>query len=59
MTYEERLAKAREEIDFLWKQTTYWAIKDTDSDTLRAWRARWNTACNMYEILTGYRYDGE
>ena len=59
MTYDERVAKARDNIDFLWKQTVCWMLKkDTDPEILRIWSDRWNAACDMYEILTGDRYDG-
>lgn len=58
MTNEERIAKAKEKIDFLWGETEYWLKKEGyGSPNVMLWNARWVAAKEIYELLIGERYE--
>ena len=57
MTNEERIAKAKENIDFLWGELEYWLKKEgEDSPMVKIWNARWVAAKDMYDLLIGEHY---
>lgn len=58
MTNEERIAKAKKNIDFMWGEVEFWLKKDgMDSVQTAHWMARWVAAKEMYELLTGEKYN--
>ena len=58
MTNEERIEKARKNIDFLWCEVEYWLKKEGEnSQMVNIWRARWVAAKDMYNLLTGEKYN--
>lgn len=57
MTNEERIAKAKDHIDFLWNMNEYWLYRSgEDSEQYKVWCARWVAAKDMYKLLTGEAY---
>lgn len=58
MTNEERIAKAKKNIDFMWGEVEFWLKKEgVDSLHTAFWMARWVAAKEMYELLTGEKYN--
>lgn len=58
MTNEERIEKARKNIDFFWGEVEYWLKKEgEDSQIVKIWTARWVAAKDMYNLLTGEKYN--
>lgn len=57
MTNEERIAKAKENIDFMWGEVEFWLKKEgADSLQTAIWMARWVSAKDMYNLLSGDNY---
>lgn len=58
MTNEERIAKAKKNIDFMWGHVEFWLKKEgVDSLQTALWTARWVAAKDMYNLLTGEKYN--
>ena len=57
MTIEERKAKAKANIDFMWGEVEYWLKQEGENSMQVAlWNARWVAAKDMYELLTSEHY---
>ena len=60
MKKEERIKKAKCEINMLWNESEYWSNREgSGSEQSKCWAARWLSASDMFYILTGERYLGE
>lgn len=60
MTFEERIAKAKEEINSLWAEADYWEKRSgEDSEQYKMWCARWVAASDIFYVITGERYLSE
>ena len=54
MTMQERIKKARADIDFKYNEALYWANRlGWGSAECTIWTARWVAAKDIYELLTG------
>lgn len=54
MTLQERIEKAKADIDFKFKEAVYWAHREGwESEKVALWTARWVAAKEIYELLTG------
>ena len=57
MTNEERIAKAKKNLDFMWGEFEFWLEKEgEDSLHTALWIARWVAAKDMYNLLSGDNY---
>lgn len=54
MTLQERIEKAKANIDFKFNTALYWAnLEGADSEQAMLWTARWVAAKEVYEMITG------